>query len=1266
LIRFFVFLGSLLVIALLAALFAPPFIDWNQYKPRFEAEASRVLGLPVSVDGDTSVSLLPLPSFTFTDMKVGKTSDGAPLLTTESFTMNVELAPLLKGDVVIVDVLLEKPVFDARLDQEGNIEWPEIKTRSRIEIDQEDVALENVGISNGIVRVRDERFEREFLVRDINAKASARTLAGPWRANGTLRYAGEQARLRLSTGRWQDNQSMSIKLTAEPQSQPYDLSFDGPLKITDGAPKITGIVTIKPMSSQNDEDKITFRRPDAATALPVRVESDVSLRTSGATFPAFKMDVGAIDDPYTLTGSAEAVFDELFSLRVNAEGQQIDLKRLADDQDNSATESKLDLAARLAAVKSFLAKVPSPPTNSTVSLYLPAVIAGDTVIRDVGVDLRPLEKGNGWRLGNLEAQMPGRTDLRADGDITLGDDVNFKGELIVASRQPSGLAKWLGLEASQTIRDMSGTGFSGNVVLSSNMFSANDLELVIDGKTLKGSVLLNPDDKGESKLQLRLEGSEANIDQLDALAKLITNDTGAGFLAARNIDLNLKADRATILGSAARDVFAKLKRTRDSLEIEQLTIGNLAGADVAFSGGVENLLDNPVGKVTGKVKSRNPARFLKLINTRLGGVAGLARLIEDPALAANTDLEFALNGEQQGAGLTLSLEGRSGGSEVNASLTGISLEGGKTNSKQSFKLVLVNPEASQLMLQLGVPVVPLDQTGRAAFRVTGAGTIQDGFKTESALTLKLGYVSASGLLKPKFSGNELSFSGTLSLKGEASDLDSLILLSGLPIPGYGESSSAKLNGRLQVSDQTVELKDMKLQLQQHELAGQLAMKLDQLPRPVVSGEVSANIIDADFMRLLTQTGDVDETAGVEPKAILSGLDGKVTLRAQNITLGEKPPLKNAQVILNLSDGDMRYTALNADWLGGQLTGDLSVSQNKNSASTSGTLKLMGADAKQVLTLGNFPPKIAGKVDISFNYDASDPVRSELLKATSGGGLITVSGGSLEGINSAAFIPLLASSDGIEDRALAAAAPKIIADGVFRKSFDFGNGEYAYTVSNGQMRISSIELANDNMQLTGKASYGLIDDRAEFEGRLKFDAGTQALAGAEPEIFLSVKGSVKDLKVETDSTFFETYLGLRLNERRERAFLAQRAEILERQRLTRTARVYALRAEAERLAKIEELRLEELRIEEEKRLRAEEAERVLLEEERAQEEAERAAQEAAEEAERVALEAAEEAKRIALQERQAEELRERANRALQRLQLDLDDDLHELEGAPTNN
>ena len=63
--RTFVLLGSVIVLGLFTALLAPMWIDWSHYTKEFETEVSELIGQPVTVTGDTSLRLLPLPYIRF-------------------------------------------------------------------------------------------------------------------------------------------------------------------------------------------------------------------------------------------------------------------------------------------------------------------------------------------------------------------------------------------------------------------------------------------------------------------------------------------------------------------------------------------------------------------------------------------------------------------------------------------------------------------------------------------------------------------------------------------------------------------------------------------------------------------------------------------------------------------------------------------------------------------------------------------------------------------------------------------------------------------------------------------------------------------------------------------------------------------------------------------------------------------------------------------------------------------------------------------------
>ena len=59
------------ILALLAALFGPYFIDWNAHRATFEQQASQAIGLPVRVTGPMDVRLLPSPTLVLSGVEIG-------------------------------------------------------------------------------------------------------------------------------------------------------------------------------------------------------------------------------------------------------------------------------------------------------------------------------------------------------------------------------------------------------------------------------------------------------------------------------------------------------------------------------------------------------------------------------------------------------------------------------------------------------------------------------------------------------------------------------------------------------------------------------------------------------------------------------------------------------------------------------------------------------------------------------------------------------------------------------------------------------------------------------------------------------------------------------------------------------------------------------------------------------------------------------------------------------------------------------------------
>src|SRR4029077_2145997 len=103
------------ILALLTALIGPYFVDWSQFRPQFEREASRVIGMPVRVDGAIDARLLPTPSLLLRGVAVGARSDPNNI-SVEKLDVEFSLGELMRGEWRAHELTLNGLVLELGID----------------------------------------------------------------------------------------------------------------------------------------------------------------------------------------------------------------------------------------------------------------------------------------------------------------------------------------------------------------------------------------------------------------------------------------------------------------------------------------------------------------------------------------------------------------------------------------------------------------------------------------------------------------------------------------------------------------------------------------------------------------------------------------------------------------------------------------------------------------------------------------------------------------------------------------------------------------------------------------------------------------------------------------------------------------------------------------------------------------------------------------------------------------------------------------------
>ncbi|MCB1508006.1 MAG: AsmA family protein, partial [Hyphomicrobiaceae bacterium] len=364
--RLFLSIGVLLVLVLTAALVVPLFVDWSAYRQTFEEQASALLGRRVQVSGATDLRLLPTPTIRFEGVEVAG-AEGAPaLLTAERFEAVLSIAPFLKGEIEVLDLVVERPVLRLPLGPDGALLIGESRPSGPFTVDLAAISVEAASISEGaIILILPDGTQRP-LAGEVRAGLSAPSAIGPWRLDaGSLRLGdGEIVDFRAATGTAEDG-AIRLRFSAYPAQTPVIVEADGALSLSGGLPRYDGEAVLRSAMEGG------WRLVSGFELTPDRLRAENltwSLQTGeGPAFEIAGHAVVALADPPR--------FEAVLSSR------QIDLDRLFGG-------GPADPSASFEAVRHFLAGLPPLPVQGVVSADLPAIVVGGSVIRDIGFDVQ--------------------------------------------------------------------------------------------------------------------------------------------------------------------------------------------------------------------------------------------------------------------------------------------------------------------------------------------------------------------------------------------------------------------------------------------------------------------------------------------------------------------------------------------------------------------------------------------------------------------------------------------------------------------------------------------------------------------------------------------------------------------------------------------------------------------------------------------------------------------------------------------------------------
>lgn len=1232
--RLFVIFGGLFVLALCAALVGPYFIDWSGYKADFEREASAILGRKVTVQGDVTARILPFPSVTFSDVTMGGGASGDNAMTVETFSMDAELAPLLHGEFLIYDMRLVRPKAVIDVAADGVVDWA---IRPSAPFDVKQISIEKLTITEGQITLRHAESGREHLLSEINTTVSAKSLAGPWRVDGALRIDGMKTQLSASTGSVDPTGQMRLRLRATPERYGFTLESDGNASMDKGRALYSGGFSLVeaqpevPAPADGEKPKVQAKPPEPG----LRLKGKFALNHAKLGVEEFRFESGPLDDPYTADGTAEIDLGAAPHFMISAKGAQV---RFDEAVGGEKTGAAFSFSQRLTALQKVLVELPRPTIPGTVDLDLPAIVAGDTTVRDVKLSAEPGD--GGWKLKSLAATLPGRTRLEASGFLRTDDNLGFDGQLLLAVGQPSGFAAWVANDVDEAVRRLPAAGFKAKVALTREQQKFDDIELILGKAKFTGELDSMLPDDARASVTMKLDGGELDVEGLRAFASLFVTDQGANRFTDADLDLAVKAGPVNFAGLSADTLDTALRLREGVLEIDRLSVGGLAGASLSATGRIKDFPAAPTGNLDASVVAVDLAPLLTLAtkqspdNHLLAGLA--ARAAAYPDLLTDARIDFVVSAVENGddsTGVALSGQGVAGGSDLLATLSAQAIPNALASSQLKLDFSARNEDATSLMALAGLPVLPLGVTGPGELQLTANGSPQNGLEVTTSLKGDDTSAGFTGTMALRDDGPSLN--GRLTL--QAANIEPWLMTSGVSLPSMGMGTRVELATDASLTGGALVFDKLGGSVNQGAVAGNLRAELRE-GMPHLSGALTLDELDLrPFAEMMLGAAALEGGSGVWPAAPFAPKSAAPFSTDLQITAGTvraEPMATATDAVLGLQMDSqaLRLSNIKAKLLGGDLEGLIELKNNDGSALLSGQLKLVGSDVAAMPGAGG----LSGKGDFSATLSGSGKSVEGLVASLAGSGTAVVNGLTIPGFNPDAFGPMIAKADvlgrDINAARVAEFAPEIVGKG----SFVADKADVAFTIAGGVLRAPPLTLKNAAATLTADLRTDLNAGIVAASGSIAYAPDKEALVGSEPMLGFQIEGEPGATVRLFDSAPMAQFLTQRALEKEQARVEAMQAVLLEKQRLRREARHFvALQAERERVA-------EEARLAEEARIRAEEEAKAQAEAARLQAEEEARAAEAAAkaQAESDAQAAREKALHDAEQARQAAEERAR--------------------------
>ena len=497
------------ILALVAALVGPYFVDWNSYRPRFEAEASRLVGLPVRVGGAIDVRILPTPTLLLNGVEIGPRGDDA--LRAKSLGIEFALGSLVRGQLRASQTRIAGPQLTIALGTDGRASLPS----GGMGFDAAALAVDHLHVEDARLTLVHSASNRRFIFDKLWFDGEVRSLAGSFRGEGAFISDKDLYGYRISATR-QDSGQIRMRFNLDPSERALTAEGEGLLSLEGNAPKFEGGVTlVRPVGT-------VLASGRAVVNEPWRLTARVKANAASALFEQIDFQYGPEDRALKVGGTAELKLGQRARLDGVLSASQLDVDRLIAAPGQARR-------APLTAVRAFVEILRRRLVGAIADedrLRADTVTLGGAPLQNLRGDL--VSDGAGFTFESAQLRAPGFTDVTFSGKAGFAQSgFSFTGPADVASADPRLLLRWLdGRDDAPPEGPAKAMRLRADISLGAEKIALERLKAEVDRKTVDGRlVYLWPAEKRKARLDAELTAAELDVDSVLDFAQAALGNT---------------------------------------------------------------------------------------------------------------------------------------------------------------------------------------------------------------------------------------------------------------------------------------------------------------------------------------------------------------------------------------------------------------------------------------------------------------------------------------------------------------------------------------------------------------------------------------------------------------------------------------------------------------------------------------------------------------------------------------------------------------------